>query len=148
MHLPCTMILALLSIVLFHLYYQIDPRGEQISHCTTACLLLWCDHSKCFVCCRNRMKLNSIRRGWRQRIPFWRSFQNMEVNLHNLVFGYAILCVLLSYKSCKWSRDVAFCVLRWFCLCNLGTSWFMFGKHWRIVFLCLSWIGGECYWLG
>lgn len=29
--------------------------------------------------CRNRMKLNSIRRGWRQQIPYWKSFQTMEV---------------------------------------------------------------------
>lgn len=29
--------------------------------------------------CRNHMKLNSIRRGWRQRMPYWKSFQIMEV---------------------------------------------------------------------
>lgn len=33
----------------------------------------------CFHCCRNHMKQNSIKRGWRLQTLYWRSFQNMEV---------------------------------------------------------------------
>jgi len=60
----------------------------------------------------------------------------MEVNLHNLVFGYAILSVLLSYEDlANGAEALPFHIEMFLFLCDFGTSWFMFGKHLQIVYL-------------
>lgn len=58
---------------------------------------------ECLPFCRNHMKLNNIRRDWRQQMPSWRSFQTMEVKWTLLSF----LGLLPIVVCCKLAIGVA-----------------------------------------
>lgn len=66
---------------------------------------------------RNHMKLSNTRRVWRQRMPYWKSFQNMAVCLNCVIFN-VVMWLYLRIIIFGFSYLVLLHAFIWFSLWN------------------------------